>query len=132
MIDFGDIQIFEGATTYPCIFVSRKANPKNEFSVSVLAEANKDDFYTNVDQTAEIFRTDQFSGETWVISSGDDKKLIEKLQNNFRSLSEFVGGEAFYGMKTGFTEAFLIAETTKSKLPPAKQVALIKEQRHRR
>lgn len=116
LIDFGDIQIFEGATTYPCIFVSRKAKPKTEFKVSVLKEANKDDFYTNVNQTAETFKVDQFSGETWVVSSGNDKRLIEKLQRNFHSLSKFVGGEAFYGMKTGFTEAFLIDETTKNKL----------------
>ena len=39
LIDFGDIQIFEGATTYPCIFVSRKAKPKTEFAVSVLIES---------------------------------------------------------------------------------------------
>lgn len=116
LIDFGDIQIFEGATTYPCIFLSRKAKPKTEFTVSVLKEANKGDFYTNVIQTAETFKVDQFSGETWVVSSGNDKKLIEKLQCNFRSLSEFVGGEAFYGMKTGLTEAFLIDEPTKKKL----------------
>ncbi len=116
LIDFGDIQIFDGATTYPCIFVSSKANPKEEFSVSVLSEANKDDFYTNVSRTAETFRTEQFSGETWVISSGHEKKLLERLKRDFLSLFEFIDGDAYYGMKTGLTEAFFIDEFTKDRL----------------
>ncbi len=116
LINFGDIQIFEGATTYPCIFVSRKAEPKTEFSVSVLGEANKDDFYSNVNQTTEIFRREQFSGETWVISSGIEQKLIERLKDSFKILSDFVGGEAYRGVLTGLTEAFLINEETKKKL----------------
>ena len=116
LIDFGDIQIFEGATTYPCIFVSRKAKPKTEFAVSVLIEADKDDFYTNVNQTAETFRTEQFSGETWIISSGVEQQLIERLKTRFKMLAPFVGGEAYRGVLTGLTEAFLIDETIKSKI----------------
>ncbi|MDD4968401.1 MAG: Eco57I restriction-modification methylase domain-containing protein [Paludibacter sp.] len=116
LIDFGDIQIFEGATTYPCIFVSRKAKPKEEFTVSVLPEAGKEDFYSNVVSSAETFKTNQFSGDTWVISSWKEKKLIESLNNKFSSLFEFISGEAFYGMKTGLTEAFLIDETIREQL----------------
>jgi len=128
LIDFGDIQIFEGATTYPCIFVSRKAKPKTEFTVSVLKEANKDDFYTNVDQTAETFNVDQFSGETWVVSSGTEQKLIERLKTNFKTLSDFVGGEAYRGVLTGLTEAFSIDETTKTTIisEDPKSIELIK------
>jgi len=128
LIDFGDIQIFDGATTYPCIFVSRKAKPKTEFTVSVLKEANKDDFYTNVFQTAEIFKVAQFSGETWVVSSGIEQKLIERLKTNFKTLSDLVGGEAYRGVLTGLTEAFLIDETTKTTIisEDPKSVELIK------
>jgi type I restriction-modification system DNA methylase subunit len=128
LIDFGDIQIFEGATTYPCIFVSRKAKPKTEFKVSVLKEANKDDFYTNVNQTAETFKVDQFSGETWIVSSSSEQKLIERLKTSFKTLADFVGGEAYYGLKTGLTEAFLINETTKTTIisEDPKSIELIK------
>jgi hypothetical protein len=123
LIDFGDIQIFEGATTYPCIFVSSKTRPKEEFSVSVLSEEKKDDFFTNVNLNAETFQTDQFSCETWVISSGKEKKLIERLKKDFKTLTEYVGGEAYYGIKTGLTEAFIINEDTKQKLISGDQKA---------
>ncbi|MFZ4454843.1 MAG: Eco57I restriction-modification methylase domain-containing protein [Bacteroidales bacterium] len=116
LIDFGDIQIFEGATTYPCIFVSRKESPKKEFTVSVLSDANNEDFNSNVINSSEIFQTNHFSGETWVISSGKEKKLLEKLGSKFTTLSDYVGGESYRGVLTGLTEAFLVDKETKNRL----------------
>ncbi len=48
LIDFGDFQIFQGATTYPCIFISRKALPNKTFSVSVLKSPSAIDFESHV------------------------------------------------------------------------------------
>jgi len=115
LIDFGDIQIFEGATTYPCIFVARNEKPKSEISVSVL-QASNNDFYNNVAQTAEIFKKEQFSGETWVISSQKDNQLLERLKNENITLEKFINGQSYRGVLTGLTEAFLIDEETKKKL----------------
>lgn len=113
LIDFGDIQIFDGATTYPCIFTSQKAEPQKEVSISVLQESNSIDFKFNVLETAEIFETNSFGGETWVISSQKEQAFLEKLKSKFITLSDFITGEAYYGIKTGLTEAFLIDEKTK-------------------
>jgi type I restriction-modification system DNA methylase subunit/REP element-mobilizing transposase RayT len=116
LIDFGDIQIFDGATTYPCIFVSQKSNPQKEISISVLRESNEIDFKFNVIETAEKFETKSFSGETWVISSGKAQKILERLKNNFQTLSDIIGGQSYRGVLTGLTEAFLIDETTKNEI----------------
>ena len=116
LIDFGDIQIFEGATTYPCIFVAKNAEPKDKFFVSVLNAANSADFYANVQFTEESFDTKQFSGETWIISSQNDKHLLERLQKDFPTLAKFINGEANYGIKFGLTEAFLINEDVRQNL----------------
>jgi REP element-mobilizing transposase RayT len=116
LIDFGDIQIFEDATTYPCIFVARKAEPGSNFSVSVLKSANFDDFFSSVKQAEETFSTQQFSGETWVISSQKEKLLLERLQRENKTLEEFIGGQAYRGILTGLTEAFVIDESTKNLL----------------
>jgi type I restriction-modification system DNA methylase subunit len=116
LIDFGDIQIFEGATTYPCIFTSQKAAPQKEISVSVLKESSSFDFKTKVLETAEQFKTSSFSGETWVISSIKEQAFLEKLKTKFIKLSDFIGGEAYRGVLTGLTEAFLIDEQTKQEI----------------
>ena len=116
LIDFGDIQIFEGATTYPCIFISQKAEPEKEISISVLKESNSIDFKFNVLETAEKFETKSFNGETWVITSKIEKSFLENLQKRCVKLSDFINGEAYYGIKSGLSEAFLINEETKQNI----------------
>jgi len=115
-IDFGDLQIFEGATTYPCIFVAKNDVPKDEFDVAVLLAAGEADFNTNVQTNLETFTTKEFSGDTWIISSKRENELLERLNTKFVSLDEHVDGNANYGIKFGLTEAFLIDNKTKKEL----------------
>lgn len=112
LIDFGDIQIFEGATTYPCIFVGRNSEPASQLSVSVLNAANAWNFNQNVISTEEFFDLSQFSSDTWVISSQKEKALLEKLSKNYHTLKNYIGGEAYRGVLTGLSEAFLIDSET--------------------
>ena len=116
LIDFGDIQIFEGATTYPCIFIGRNATPASQMSVSVLNAANAHDFNQIVNATEELFDLSLFGSDTWVISSQKEKHLIEHLSATFPSLKETIGGEAYRGVLTGLSEAFLIDNDTYQRL----------------
>ncbi len=119
LIDFGDIQIFEGATTYPCIFIGHQSEPTSELKVSVLNAANANDFNQNVLATEEIFDYSQFTSDTWVISSRKEKAFIERLSSSFSTLKQLVGGEAYRGVLTGLSEAFLIDSTTRRQLVDA-------------
>ena len=121
LIDFGDFQIFEGATTYPCIINIKNDKPKNEINISVLKENNKTDFYTEVLNSREVFNHSEFSSDTWVISSKSNKELLEKLKNKLPSLSKFINGEANYGIKPGLSEAFIIDESKKDELIKAEK-----------
>lgn len=118
-IDFGDLQIFDGATTYPCIFVARNDIPKDEFDVAVLVATGEADFNTNVQTNTETFTTKDFSGDTWVISSKMESELLERLNKNRNTLRKFLNGRANYGLKTGLTKAFLISEEIKNQLVTA-------------
>ena len=119
LIDFGDIQIFEGATTYPCIFIGHQSEPTSELKVSVLNAANASDFNQNVLATEEMFDYLQFTSDTWVISSRKEKAFIERLSLSFPTLKQFVGGEAYYGIKTGLSDAFLIDSITRKQIVDA-------------
>jgi hypothetical protein len=116
LIDFGDLQIFPGATTYPCIFVARKATPIPEFPVSVLSKEAWQDFNSHVQNSAQTFQTSSFTEDTWVISSRQDQNLLERLKASFPTLSESIGGEAHYGIKAGLTEAFIIDKSLRNSL----------------
>lgn len=112
LIDFGDIQIFEGATTYPCIFIGRNEEPAKQMIVSVLKAADALDFNQNVKNTEEVFDVSQFSSDTWVISSQKEKTLLERLSAAHQPLKKFIDGEAYRGVLTGLSEAFLIDSNT--------------------
>ncbi|SMC41335.1 Eco57I restriction-modification methylase domain-containing protein [Cellulophaga tyrosinoxydans] len=116
LIDFGDIQIFQGATTYPIIFVASNNSPEKEFKVAVLQSAKATDFETNVSLSFESYKTSSFDKNTWVISSKNNRNLLDKLSNTCKTLFDFIGGKANYGIKTGLTEAFLISQEVYDKM----------------
>lgn len=116
LIDFGDIQIFEGATTYPVIFIANNDVPAASFKAALLKKTEMVDFTQNVLSNLNEFNTSEFSGDTWVISSNQNKDLLERLSRNFQTLEKTIGGEAYYGIKTGLTEAFVIDSELKDKL----------------
>lgn len=114
LIDFGDLQIFEGATTYPCIFIAENNKASETIEISVLKALIQGDFIKNINDNLQIFNHAQFDENTWVISSSKDKAILEKLEKSCQKLKDFVGGDAYYGVKAGLSEAFFIDETTKN------------------
>ncbi len=118
LIDFGDLQIFEGATTYPCIITLRKKKPSDIQSIPLLnlisleKVSNLDLEVKENSLTIEIKKNDI----TWELRSIEESSLLEKLKNGTYSLGDFVNGELMRGIITGFNEAFIIDKQTKDKL----------------
>jgi hypothetical protein len=115
LIDFGDMQIFEGATTYPSIFISKKSAPEKLIQISTL---NKDiiDFDSNILVNEENFEHSQLNSNTWVISSNKNKDIIQKIQKRFKTLNELTKGNVNRGIIPGLSEAFIIKEDLKNNL----------------
>lgn len=116
LIDFGDIQIFDDATTYPCIFLGQKAEPKSSFVASTLKSLERTDFGKSVNQYAETFEREQFSSEAWTISSQNENRLLQRLEKEMTTLGKYVNGDAHYGIKPGNTKAFIIDEKKRDEL----------------
>jgi hypothetical protein len=117
IIDFGDYQVFEEATTYPCILTASKELPCGKFKttkIDSLSFAN--DFRNYVLNTSNQINHDSLNDETWIISNSADQLLLLKLNSNYNKLEEYVGEMGKYGIKTGLTEAFVINEETKKKI----------------
>ncbi len=111
IVDFGDLQVFDGATTYPCILRAKKQKPQDAFySASIKSLQFENGFTDYVESVMNKMSVSELSDDTWVVSSGPDQRLLTKLNSSHVSLSEYVEGEAHYGIKTGLTEAFLISD----------------------
>jgi len=115
LIDFGDIQIFDGATTYPCIFNLLKDQPTAGLDALVLKSFSHDSFSDYVRNNRKRFPADKLTNDAWVIEL-DDLELLERIWKLAIPLSDYVGGEAYYGIKPGTTAAFIVDESTKNTL----------------
>lgn len=116
LIDFGDIQVFDDATTYPCIFLAQKSAPESSFVASTLKTLERTNFEKSVNQYAEIFERSQFTSDAWTISSQSENKLLQRLEKEMTTLGKYVNGDAHYGIKPGNTKAFIIDEKKKDEL----------------
>ncbi len=118
MIDFGDLQIFEGAITYPCIITIKKEKPEEKQSCTCLKLKNLDNvtdlkIEVNSKGFELIIANDD---ETWASSSKQNFDILEKLKKNNIPLGKYINDSIYYGIKTGFNEAFIINTETKEKL----------------
>ncbi len=117
VVDFGDLQIFEGVTTYPAILTMRREEPgKGDYlrfwKIEELPETN---FRASFEDRAEPYPQKALSSESWQLESPALKTLRDKVRSGKKTLKE-VYGSALYGIKTGLNEAFVIDMPTKERL----------------
>ena len=114
-IDFTEVQIFEGATTYPIILIAEKKTPINTvFKYSKITRQKKTNFIDiNRTRKAKVSQS-SLSSENWAFHSINALKVLTKLKTHKTIREQF--GKCFRGIVTGFNEAFIINEKTKQEL----------------
>lgn len=117
VVDFGDLQVFEGVTTYAAILTIRREAPSSAhatcfWNVDALPEAN---FRATFEKTAEKYPQAGLSADSWELESPVLKALREKIVTGKESL-KVKYGSALYGIKTGRNEAFIIDRSARDKL----------------
>jgi small nuclear ribonucleoprotein (snRNP)-like protein len=108
LIDFGDNQIFDDATTYTCIIQMSKEPSCGELHVSTIEEVNAETLSEDVEEQRELFDRNEMSADIWVISSLENFHYVERLKKEMITLDEFVGGEEYRGILSGLSDAFNI------------------------
>jgi adenine-specific DNA-methyltransferase len=117
LLDFGDLRVFDEATTYPLIIALSKSTPGATFKAMNLATLDFPD-------GMEIYLRDKrmevspaiLTDEGWTLSDSRSQALLLKLKSQGVSLSRYVDGKIFYGIKTGCNQAFVINQETKERL----------------
>ena len=113
IIDFGDIQIFEEATTYPCILNASKQQQNTNFVSATVKTLNYiNEFAAYIKSISNQIKVETLNDEIWVISSDSDQKLLSRIKSNCVSLAEYIDNKSFRGILTGLTEAFVIGNET--------------------
>ncbi len=116
ILDFGDLPVFEEATTYPCTLNLQKSAPTGEFLAANIPELETADFTNYAHSLRFISAQTSLSAEGWNLSDTNVQELLEKLKSKGVPLGEYVQGKIYRGVLTGLNEAFVIDEATKERL----------------
>jgi hypothetical protein len=116
IIDFGDLPVFEGATTYPCILRIEKGKPGNTFPVTRVESLEFPDLAEYCAQHQFTTRQSTLDDGGWSLSDEASMQLLAKIKAAGIPLSEYVDGKIYYGIKTGLNEAFVIDKAKRDEL----------------
>ena len=116
IINFGDIQFFDEATIYVCIFVTRKSD-KQDNEVQALSLNQKTyhgDFMHEVPEQLATYPAETFGEAEWIIQPKAHFNILQKMQKG--TALKDMPISINYGIKTGFNDAFFIDGATKDRL----------------
>jgi hypothetical protein len=117
VVDFGDLQVFEGVTTYPAILtMKRGVAPKGHelrfWKVDALPDNN---FLATWEAAAGPYPQTALGAGSWELENPALRALRDKIKKGRKTLKE-VYGSPLYGIKTGLNAAFVIDNATKERL----------------
>ncbi len=117
IIDFGDLPVFEEATTYPCILQVTNADNEQNFSATEIESLSFAEGLENyINKNTFIVEKNALSDSGWSLIDKKQSKLIRKIEENGKPLSELGEDIFFYGIKTGYNTAFIIDSNKKEEL----------------
>jgi hypothetical protein len=116
IIDFGDLPVFKGASTYPCIIRIIKSTPKDSFEVAQLKDLAFKDLNDYVLKNHYRVNLLDLDDAGWSLADNRTQALLAKLISKGTPLGEYLDGKIHNGIKTGLNEAFIIDSKIKEKL----------------
>ena len=117
VIDFGDLPIFAEAVTYPMIVLTSKY-PIDETPVKYtrILKLNPANLAASIEEGESSVSRAVLSSENWSFDGAGTQSIIERMKAVSIPLAECVENKIFYGIKTGFNEAFVIDQRTRDTL----------------
>ncbi|MEO8085294.1 MAG: N-6 DNA methylase [Bacteroidota bacterium] len=116
IIDFGDLPVFEAATTYPCILIASKPTKSKTFFLTNVKNLDFDSLQNYVTELRSVFKVEHLKDEGWSLASEGEQNLLQKINKAGIPFESYVEGKVYRGILTGFNEAFVIDEETKKSL----------------
>ncbi len=115
IVNFGDVQFFEGAATIVCIFVTKKGGVRHDVeALSLNQKTYNGDFNHEVKAGLELYPHEEFGESEWSIQSRTVLNILKKMKNG--KLLKDLPININYGIKTGYNDAFFIDGETRARL----------------
>jgi type I restriction-modification system DNA methylase subunit len=116
IVDFGDLPVFQNATTYTCIITISKNPAKKQIDVCKVENLDFEDLGAYVRKTRFSTNITSLKDDGWSLTDEKSGNLLEKIKSKGIPLGEYVKGKIYRGVLTGLNEAFVIDDQTKREL----------------
>ena len=116
VVDFGDLQVFEGVTTYPAIVTLRKGAAEDDGALAFLkVDALPKDLEAEFVARSRPMPRARLGAGSWQFEDAPLARLRDKIVAGKKTLGE-VYGAPMRGIVTGLNEAFIIDRETRDRL----------------
>ena len=116
LVDFGDLPVFQQATTYPCILTIGKGGTSDTFTAAQIDTLDFSNLGEHVRTLRYAVGKALLDDGGWSLARQEVQMFLRKLFDAGLSLEEYVNGKIHYGIKTGLNEAFVIDSAKKDRL----------------
>ncbi len=117
IVDFGGFAVFADAKdTYVCIPVLAKEKQSDHVEVSKVKTLETDSVLAEMSKTDFVASIGQFNRDAWSLRSEAQLKTFAKIVKAGEPLGSYVSKKIFYGIKTGFNDAFVVTTEQRNKL----------------
>ncbi|RIV17875.1 class I SAM-dependent DNA methyltransferase, partial [Fibrisoma montanum] len=116
--DFGDLPVFDEATTYPSILAIQKAPSTGQLRAAQVdtLKFGKGGLAAYLPDRTFSVPTDSLQDGGWVLSDASVQNLLTKLRQTGKPLREYVQDKIYRGIKTDLNKAFVINAETRDRL----------------
>jgi len=113
IIDFGDLPVFEGASTYPLIILVSKARDSNTINVAVIESRDFKKFSDHLKKITFVVDKSNFDNSGWTLVNNKVSNIIERIRSSGTRLEKYLDKKLYRGILTGLNKAFVIDEHTR-------------------
>ncbi|GCA85566.1 modification methylase PaeR7I [Microcystis aeruginosa NIES-2522] len=117
--DFGELPVFESAAVLVMIFLAQKQSDiklNTQFTQVQSLESPYPDIKTVINEQGTILPNNSLNGKNWLLSDSTTASLINKMSAAGIPLGEYVNEKIYWGIKTGFNQAFVIDGAKRAEL----------------
>ena len=117
IIDFGELRVFADAAPMPVVVVVANGETKEQsFKFTQVKTLDFPNLKDVVDSSGVILGDSALQGENWSLSSLSDARIRDKMNSGSVTLDEYCNKAIYYGIKTGYNEAFVINQNKHDEL----------------
>ncbi|MDZ4845238.1 MAG: Eco57I restriction-modification methylase domain-containing protein [Chitinophagales bacterium] len=95
IIDFGNLPVFDQATTYPCIFICGKGRVEKHFDLAHVKTLKFASLEKYVTENRVLLEQNSLDDSGWNLASDTEQKLLKKINKAGAPLGDYVKGKIY-------------------------------------